>query len=67
MTPSGIAYSLIRERHDITTLVGRMKRDGYVDLEPNPGDRRSVYVILTDQGRENLANWCSAMRLHTEL
>ena len=55
MTPSEIARRVIRERHDITTLIGRMKRDGYIEVEPNTTDKRSVYVILTDKGREKLA------------
>jgi len=32
-----------------------MEKDGYIELEPNTDGRRSVYVILTDKGREKLA------------
>jgi len=55
LTPSDIARLIIRERHDVTTLVRRMEKDGYIEFEPNLGDRRSVYVILTEKGREKLA------------
>jgi len=54
MTPSDIARLIIRERHDVTTLVRRMEKDRYIKTEPNLGDRRSVYVILTKRGREKL-------------
>ena len=54
MTPSEIAKWTQTERHTITTLVGRMKRDGLIRTERNPGDRRFVNVSLTDRGREVL-------------
>ena len=54
MTPSEIAEWTNRERHNITTLVERMKRDGLVTTERNKRDKRSINVILTDKGREVL-------------
>ena len=54
MTPSEIAKWTQTERHNITTLVERMKRDGLIRTERNPGDRRFVSVSLTDKGREVL-------------
>ena len=54
VTPSEIARKIIKERHDITTLIGRMKRDGLVDVMPNVKDRRSVIITLTEKGREKL-------------
>ena len=56
MTCSGIAYWTNRERHDITTLVERMKRDGLVVTERDKKDRRYVHVSLTDKGYEVLHN-----------
>ena len=52
VTPSELARRMIKERHDITTLMGRMKRDGLIDITPNALDRRSVIITLTDKGRE---------------
>ncbi len=50
MTPSEIAMWTFRERHNITTLVDRLKRDGLVRVERNNRDRRFVSVILTAKG-----------------
>ena len=54
MTPSEIARWILRERHNVTTLVSRMKREGFVEVEPSTTDRRSVNIILTDKGRKKL-------------
>lgn len=35
-------------------LLARMERDGLIRREPDPGDRRSSLVILTDAARERL-------------
>jgi MarR family 2-MHQ and catechol resistance regulon transcriptional repressor len=50
MEPSRIAEWTLRERHDITTLVERMQRDGLVRTERNEKDRRFVNITLTDKG-----------------
>ena len=49
--PSKIAEWALRERHDITTLVERMKRDGLVKAERSERDRRFVNIMLTDKGK----------------
>ena len=54
MTPSEIAKWTQTERHNITTLIERMKQDGLIRTERNPRDRRFVNVSLTDKGREVL-------------
>ncbi len=54
MTPSEIAEWTFRERHDITTLVDRLKRDGLVRVERNNRDKRFVNVSLTAKGRKVL-------------
>jgi DNA-binding MarR family transcriptional regulator len=54
MTPSEIAKRTLRERHNITTLVNRLERDGFVAAERSAKDRRSVNITLTDKGREML-------------
>ncbi len=55
MKPSEIAHWTLRERHNITTLVDRLERDGLVRTERNNRDRRFVNIILTDEGREVLS------------
>lgn len=52
MAPSEIAKWTNRERHNITTLVERLKREGFVTAERNNADKRFVNVILTDKGWE---------------
>lgn len=54
MTPSTIAHWTLRERHNITTLVDRMKRDGLVKARRNRMDRRSINITLTAKGRKLL-------------
>ena len=52
MTLSEIAEWTHKERHNITTLVERLKRDGLVTAEHDNRDKRFVNVTLTDKGRE---------------
>ncbi len=54
MSPSEIAEWTQTERHNITTLVGRMRRDGLVTAERSSSDKRFVNIKLTDKGREVL-------------
>ncbi len=54
MTPSEIAEWTFRERHNITTLIDRLQRDGLVRVERNIKDKRFVNVSLTATGRKVL-------------
>ncbi len=54
MAPSQIAEWTFRERHNITTLVDRLKRDGLVRVKRNNRDKRFVSVTLTAKGRKVL-------------
>jgi MarR family 2-MHQ and catechol resistance regulon transcriptional repressor len=54
ITPSELAKWTQTERHNITTVVERMKRDGLIRTERNPRNRRFVNISLTDKGREVL-------------
>ena len=55
MRPSEIAQWTYRERHNITTLVDRLKRDELVKTNRNRKDRRVVTVTLTDKGQQVLS------------
>lgn len=55
MTPSEIAEWTHTERHNITTLVGRLKQGGLVTAKRNNRDKRAVNITLTDKGREVLS------------
>ena len=37
---------------NMTTMIQRMKRDGYVMTEKNPNDQRETLVYLTKKGEE---------------
>jgi len=54
MTPSQIAEWTFRERHNITTLVGRLKREGLVKTDRKNRDKRFINVTLTAKGRRVL-------------
>ena len=50
MTLSDLATFTITERHNITTLVNRMKKEGLVTTRRSKQDRRSENVTITDEG-----------------
>jgi len=52
MMPSEIARWTSTERHNITALIGRMKREGLVTAERNSSNKRLVKIKLTNKGRE---------------
>lgn len=52
MAPSNIARWTGTERHNITTLITRMKREGLVTAERDKSNKRFVNVKLTDKGKE---------------
>ena len=55
MTPSEIAEWTQTERHNITTLVDRMRRDRLITTEHNSSDKRLLSITLTEKGREVLS------------
>ena len=56
MMPSELADWTHTERHNITTLVKRLEKDGLVKAEINSSNRRSVKITLTDGGYERLSH-----------
>ena len=50
MTPSEMAEWTSTERHNITTLVDRLRQDELVTVRRNEKDRRFTDVTLTDKG-----------------
>ncbi len=52
MIPSEIAVWTNTERHNVTTMINRLKRDGLVRVERNSRDKRFVNITLTDKGRQ---------------
>src|SRR3954468_10590824 len=41
----------------MTTLIGRLERDGHVSRTADPADGRAALIALTDEGREVLARF----------
>ncbi len=54
MTPSEVAERVSSTRATVTGLVTGLERDGLLQREPVPGDRRKVLLKLTDEGKELL-------------
>jgi DNA-binding MarR family transcriptional regulator len=50
MTPSEIAESVFREKNSITAVLNTMEKQGVIRREPSTDDRRSVKVVITDKG-----------------
>lgn len=49
--PSELSQRTGRVRHDITTLIDRMKRENLVMTMPNKQDRRSILIYPTERGK----------------
>ena len=52
MRPSEIAEWTQTERHNITTLIRRMKKEGLITTERDIYNKRNVNITLTDKGKE---------------
>lgn len=58
---------LIKRVPDITRLMDRMQRDGYVTRVSNKADRRSILVRLTAKGKRKCESlYPGATKLHRE-
>ncbi len=51
LTMSGLSQELMVSNGNITGVVDRLVRDGYVQRLPSPDDRRVQFIALTDAGR----------------
>ena len=51
MSIGELARYLMVSRQNLSGLIGRMERDGHVGLAPDPRDRRSRLVTMTEAGR----------------
>ena len=51
MSIGELARYLMVSRQNLSGLIGRMERDGRVAVLPDPSDRRSRVVTMTDAGR----------------
>jgi DNA-binding MarR family transcriptional regulator len=51
LTPSEIADRVFRSSASMTNLLDALERQGWARRVPNPDDRRSVLVEITDEGK----------------
>lgn len=50
LTMTEIAERIHRDRSTVTTLIGKLKKQGYIETRRNPEDGRSHCVYLTEKG-----------------
>lgn len=51
MSMGELARYLMVSRQNLSGLIGRMERDGHVEVAPDGRDRRSRVVTMTESGR----------------
>jgi len=54
MRPSDLTESVILTRSGVTRLLAGLEEAGFVRRESCASDRRVIYAVLTDQGRQKL-------------
>ena len=60
LTMSELSQELMVSNGNITGVVDRLVRDGYVERSPSPTDRRVQYIGLTNDGAKRFAAMASA-------
>jgi DNA-binding MarR family transcriptional regulator len=63
---SSMADWLRIERSQMTHMVNKLEKKGYISREGNGSDRRSVKISITEKGREAYAEWLLAIRKRME-
>ena len=59
-TTSALAELLVLKNHSVVELIDRAETAGLVERRPDPEDGRRQRVVLTDPGREHLAELTAA-------
>jgi DNA-binding MarR family transcriptional regulator len=54
MTPRDLGKRLMISSGTLTSMLDRLESHGFVTRVPNPDDRRSLLITLTERGRESL-------------
>lgn len=66
LRPSEIAARILVTSGTLTPMLDRLESAGFVRREPNPDDRRSVIVSLTERGDAALAEYREQFRIAIE-
>jgi DNA-binding MarR family transcriptional regulator len=67
MTPKMLASEISMGTGAVTAVIDRLVGAGHLDRVPNPRDRRSVFLELTDAGRRTLARMTEDYRAAAEV
>ena len=66
-TQKELAHWAAVEQPTMANTLSRMERDGLIERTPDPADRRSALVALTERGREQAAKALLAARETTAM
>lgn len=66
LTPTAIAARLGMTTASVTGLLDRLAASGYLTRNPNPRDRRSILVTLTDGGHRAVQALCDLFAADVE-
>jgi|MEHZ01.4.fsa_nt_MEHZ011172423.1_5 DNA-binding MarR family transcriptional regulator len=67
-TAANIAETMERDKAQITRLINDLISQGFIVKTPNPKDKRSQYLTLTDQGEKVLGEMKKvARKVHKEM
>jgi DNA-binding MarR family transcriptional regulator len=55
-TPAKLAEALGITKATVTGLLDVLERDDFIERKPNPNDRRSSHVVMTENGQTRLRN-----------
>src|SRR5690242_11549730 len=66
LRPSEIAARVLVTSGTLTPMLDRLEAAKFVHREPNPDDRRSVIVVLTENGQAALAEYREQFRVAIE-
>lgn len=51
LSPKELGIRCVIDKSTITSLLGKMEKQGFIKRTNNPTDKRAVYIWLTDTGR----------------
>jgi DNA-binding MarR family transcriptional regulator len=59
-----LADALLIQRPNLTTLINKLERNGYVCRKPSRDDKRSVVLYVTDKGSRTVDKMLEQMQAH---
>lgn len=65
-TQTVLAKKAYLDRPNLTRILGRLEKKGFVERKPNPDDHRSYIIQLTKKGREAKAPLITIVEAHLQ-